>query len=131
MSNKELLSKLNEVFPVQAAVVPYIELRFRYGPQFGEEELENTLKALVDGGVLLRYEFNSAVHYKLLAEFLSLDAITPAPTANVETTGDVKVSAKRNGQLDELSKLVIQISKHIDNKTLEVLIDDYRQKYGY
>ena len=130
MSNKELISKLNEVFPVQSAVVPFMELRFRYGPQFGEEELENTLKALVDGGVLLRYEFNSTVHYKLLAEFLSLDTITPAPTAK-ENTSKIEVSSDGNGQLDDLSKLVIEISKHIDNKTLEVLIDDFRAKYKY
>lgn len=127
MTNKELLSKLSEIFPVQAAVVPYIELRFRYGPQFGVEELESTLEALVDGGVLLRYEFNTSVHYKLLTEFISLDNNTTKPISKVDST----VKGKENEQLDDLTKLVIQISKHIDNKTLEVLIDDFRRKYGY
>lgn len=127
MTNKELLSKLSEIFPVQAAVVPYIELRFRYGPQFGVEELESTLEALVDGGVLLRYEFNTSVHYKLLTEFISLDNNTTKLISKVDST----VKGKENEQLDDLTKLVIQISKHIDNKTLEVLIDDFRQKYGY
>ena len=129
MSNKELLSKLNEVFPVQAAVVPYIELRFRYGPQFGVEELESTLEALVDEGVLLRYEFNTSVHYKLLTEFIPLDNDTAKPIVKTEST--VKLQNVDNGQLDDLTKLVIQISKHIENKTLEVLIDDFREKYGY
>jgi hypothetical protein len=129
MTNKELLTKLNEVFPVQAAVVPYIELRYRYGPQFGVEDLESTLKALVDEGILLRYEFNDSVQYKLLTEFLPLDAKSPKSTGKVEST--VNVQSPGNGQLDDLSKLVIQISKQIDNKTLEVLIDDFRQKYGY
>ena len=129
MSNKELLSKLNEVFPIQSSVVPYIELRFRYGPQFGVEVLESTLEALADEGVLLRYEFNTSVHYKLLAEFIPVEAKAAEPAAKAESK--VIVQSKENGQLDDLSKLVIQISKQIDNKTLEVLIDDFRQKYGY
>ena len=117
MDEQAILKDLIELFPVENQVVPYVELKFRLGPKYGED-LETMLKKLVDIEILSRFEFNNTVHYKSKKDIpLKLN------------TGDSSAAQVDDDQIKELSKLVFALATTSGNKELEDLANEYKKKY--
>lgn len=115
MSN-EILAELQDVFPTENFTVPYIEMKFRLAGKYGEDKLEEVLLALIEKGVLVKFEFNNSIQYKSKKEI---------PI----TLGKRKSAAagKTPDQLTELSKIVIELAK--DNPNLADMVKSYQEKY--
>lgn len=119
MNESDLLKDLLEVFPSINSVVPYVELKFRFGSKYGEV-LDDILKKLESKGILTRYEFSGSVNYKSKAEI-------PVSLAGGGSTN----SSGNSDQLKDLSKLVLEIGKKLNDNSISSMLDEFKAKYQF
>ncbi|MHA2251735.1 MAG: hypothetical protein ACXAD7_15330 [Candidatus Kariarchaeaceae archaeon] len=119
----EILKELLDVFPTVNYTVPYIEMKFRMAGKHGEEKLLEVLASLVEKGVLSKFDFNNQVHYKSKEDIpLSLDGSAAAASSTAPSSG-------QSDQLTDLSKIVVELSKTVDNDKIHDLVQRYQDTY--
>ncbi|RMG30912.1 MAG: hypothetical protein D6732_15540 [Methanobacteriota archaeon] len=98
MPMEEFKKKLVEVFPSVGTTVTEAELKFRFG---GIPDFEIKLQALVDQGILHRYEFGKSFHYKLKAPLIGA-------SPNKQGNGEMDLNQKFKELVDIVKILAVK-----------------------
>ncbi len=122
--SRELLLDIGEVFPSVGMVVPELELNFRLAAKYTPAKVKDVLESLVEKGVLTRFEFNNTIHYKAKE-----DIPINVGESKTEAINQEKLSPQID-HLRDLSEIVLEIAKTIENPHINELVKKYQDTYN-
>ncbi|MDH5404343.1 MAG: hypothetical protein OEY49_17725 [Candidatus Heimdallarchaeota archaeon] len=118
MSENEILGELMDVFPNIGARVPYVEIKFKIAGKFGIDKVDPFLEKLENMGILSKYDFNNMLFYKSLKDI-------PISLGNAAVA-----SGGSPDQLKELTNIIIEIGKKLNDDSINSLINEYVAKHN-